>query len=82
MKNKFKKGDKVRVIRSGHFLSHIQSTVNSVRRFKLPFKYFVDTPGFDSQHYQVDEIMHEREWIKVMHEAIDIALKTQDEANQ
>lgn len=56
MKNKFKKGDKVRVIRDGHNFRHIESTVNSVRKFKLPFKYFVDTPGFDSQHYTADEL--------------------------
>lgn len=56
MKNKFKKGDKVRVIKEGHYFREIESTVNSVRKFKMPFKYFVDTPGFDSQHYTSDEL--------------------------
>lgn len=56
MKNKFKKGDKVRVIKSGYFLSHIISTVNSVRKFKMPFKYFVDIPGCDSQHFTENEL--------------------------
>ncbi len=49
---KFKKGDKVRVIKGGHNFRHIESVVNSVRRFKfMDAIYFVDTPGFDSQHY-------------------------------
>lgn len=56
METKFKKGDKVNVIREGYFLSHIEATVNSVRKFKLPYKYFVDIPGFDSQHFTAEEL--------------------------
>ncbi|AMR34159.1 hypothetical protein A0256_23260 [Mucilaginibacter sp. PAMC 26640] len=55
-KNKFKKGDIVKVIKVGHNLSHIESTVNTVRRFSFPYKYFVDTPGFDSQYYTAEEL--------------------------
>lgn len=56
MKNPFKKGDKVNVIKLGHNLSHIEATVNTVRKFKAPYKYFVDIPGFDSQHFTADEL--------------------------
>ncbi len=55
-KNKFKKGDKVRVIKEGHNFREIISIVNSVRKFKMPYKYFVDTPGFMSQHYTAEEL--------------------------
>lgn len=57
MANKYKKGDKVYVINPTHAaLSHIEATVNSVRKFKMSYKYFVDIPGFDSQHFTVDEL--------------------------
>lgn len=56
MKNKFKKGDKVRVIKEGWYFRHIEATVNSVRKFKAPYKFFVDIPGFDSQHFTADEL--------------------------
>lgn len=54
---KFKKGDKVRVIKDGHNFKNIISTVISVSRFKfMDANIFVDTPGFQSQFYSPNEL--------------------------